>query len=120
MTAAKRALVTLPSGTWKVIEQLKGQIGDGDSEVIRNIVISYLTEKGYLLRPRNTSGVTSGIMTMAELVDRVIRNGSFLDNLIEMLIEEGLLTKRHSEELVDRVLLFQRQLREEKKQSMKK
>ncbi|HET7643063.1 MAG TPA: hypothetical protein VFK40_06115, partial [Nitrososphaeraceae archaeon] len=41
-------------GVWKIIDkELKGQIGDGDSEVIRNIVIAYLTEKGYLLKGNN-------------------------------------------------------------------
>ena len=48
---SRRALVSLPDGVWKIIDnELKGQIGDGDSEVIRNIVIAYLTEKGYLLK----------------------------------------------------------------------
>ena len=44
-------MVSLPDGVWNIIDNdLKGQIGDGDSEVIRNLVISYLTEKGYLLK----------------------------------------------------------------------
>jgi hypothetical protein len=48
MGAPYRALVTLPKGIWAIIKNdLKGRIGDSDSEVIRNIVISYLTEKGY-------------------------------------------------------------------------
>ncbi len=51
---SRRALVSLPDGVWKIIDnELKGQIGDGDSEVIRNIVIAYLTEKGYLLKGIN-------------------------------------------------------------------
>lgn len=45
----KRVLVSLPDGTWKIIEkELKGKIGEKDSEVIRNIVIAYVSEKGYL------------------------------------------------------------------------
>ena len=44
---SRRALFSLPDGVWKIIDnELKSQIGDGDSEVIRNIVIAYLTEKG--------------------------------------------------------------------------
>jgi len=44
-----RILVSIPDGTWKIIEKnLKGKIGDKDSEVIRNIVMAYLSEKGYL------------------------------------------------------------------------
>jgi hypothetical protein len=35
---------------WNVTDKdLKGQIGDSDSVAIRNIVIAYLTAKGYLL-----------------------------------------------------------------------
>lgn len=45
----KRILVSIPDGTWKIIERkLKGKIGEKDSELIRNIVLAYLSEKGYL------------------------------------------------------------------------
>jgi len=45
----KRVLVSLPDGIWKIIEsELKDKIGDKDSEIIRNIVIAYMSEKGYL------------------------------------------------------------------------
>jgi hypothetical protein len=48
---SRRALVSFPDGVGKIIDnEIKGQIGDGDSEVIRNIVIAYLIEKGYLLK----------------------------------------------------------------------
>ena len=56
----RRALVTLPDGVWKVLDkELKGKIGDGDSEVIRNIVITHLAEKGYLLSPKSTKAAPS-------------------------------------------------------------
>ena len=45
----KRILVSIPDGTWKIIEKdLIGKIGEKESEVIRNIVLAYLSEKGYL------------------------------------------------------------------------
>lgn len=45
----KRVLVSLPSGVWKIINSdLKGKIGESDSEVVRSVVIAYLSEKGYL------------------------------------------------------------------------
>ncbi len=45
----KRILVSIPEGAWKIIkENLKGKLGETDSEVIRNIVLAYLSEKGYL------------------------------------------------------------------------
>jgi len=42
-------LVSILDGAWKIIEkELKGKIGERDSEIIRNIVLAYLSEKGYL------------------------------------------------------------------------
>ena len=44
----KRILVSLPEGAWKIIEKdLKNKLGESDSELIRNIVLAYLSEKGY-------------------------------------------------------------------------
>ncbi len=44
----RRILVSIPDGSWKLIEKkLKGKIGEKDSEIIRNIVLAYLSEKGY-------------------------------------------------------------------------
>ncbi len=44
----RRILVSIPDGSWKIIEKaLKGKIGEKDSEIIRNIVLAYLSEKGY-------------------------------------------------------------------------
>src|SRR5436309_1523360 len=44
----RRVLVTLPEGIWKLMRNdLRGKIGDGDSEIIRNIVLTFLTEKGF-------------------------------------------------------------------------
>lgn len=49
----KRILVSIPNGAWKIIEkELKGKIGERDSEIIRNIVLAYLSEKGYLKERR--------------------------------------------------------------------
>jgi metal-responsive CopG/Arc/MetJ family transcriptional regulator len=45
----RRVLVSLPSGVWKIINsELKGTFGERDSEVVRNVMIAYLSEKGYL------------------------------------------------------------------------
>lgn len=48
----KRILVSLPEGIHKILKELKGTIGESDSEVVRNIVIAYLSEKGYLSNRR--------------------------------------------------------------------
>lgn len=44
----KKIQVTFSDGQWRLIEKLKGTIGETDSEIIRNIVISYLSEKSYV------------------------------------------------------------------------
>lgn len=89
----RRALVTLPDGVWKIIDkELKGKIGDGDSEVIRNLVIAHLTEKGYLLPAKqgaiasSAGGDIGGELNMQE---------KMIDSLVELLEEKG--TIRYSD-----------------------
>lgn len=53
----KKVLVSLPKGIMDIIDnELKGKIGDKDSEIIRAIVIAYLSEKGYLSRSIEANG----------------------------------------------------------------
>ena len=53
----RRILVSLPTGIWKIVNNdLKGKIGESDSEVVRNVVIAYLSEKGYLNRRVENDG----------------------------------------------------------------
>jgi len=44
----RKVQVTFSDGQWKLVEKLRGAIGDTDSEIVRNIVISYLSEKSYI------------------------------------------------------------------------
>jgi metal-responsive CopG/Arc/MetJ family transcriptional regulator len=47
----KRILVSIPDGAWRVIEkELYDKMGDKESELIRNIVLAYLSEKGYFTK----------------------------------------------------------------------
>ena len=48
----KKVLVSLPEGIFKIIRHLKGKIGESDSEVVRNIVVAYLSEQGYLAKEK--------------------------------------------------------------------
>jgi len=48
MVKKKRVQVTFTEGQWKLIEKLKPEFGDGDSEIIRNVVISWLSEKSFI------------------------------------------------------------------------
>ena len=45
----KKALVALPDQVWDIIDsELVGRMGEGHSDIIRAIVLAYLSEKGYL------------------------------------------------------------------------
>jgi len=43
----KKILVSLPEGIFNFVRELKSQLGDNDSEAVRTMVISFLSEKGY-------------------------------------------------------------------------
>jgi len=45
----KRVLVSLPDKIYDIIDrELRGKMGEKDSEIIRAIVLAYLSEKGYI------------------------------------------------------------------------
>lgn len=63
--------------------ELKGKLGDGDSEVIRNIVVAHLTEKGYLLPPKEQSDQALHIADEFKMLDTMITS------LVEVMEEKG-------------------------------
>jgi len=90
---SRRALVSLPEGVWEVIdEQLKGKIGNGDSEVIRNIVLSYLIERGYLLKPKEKPA------SMDQIAGELDIHDSMITSLAEVLERKGVLTQEEWEQ----------------------
>jgi len=44
----KKVQVTFSDVQWNLIKKLRGVMGDTDSEIVRNIVIAYLSEKSYI------------------------------------------------------------------------
>jgi len=48
----KKILVSIPECIFKIIKGLHGIVGESDSEVVRNIVIAYLSQQGYLANKR--------------------------------------------------------------------
>jgi len=45
----KRIMVTLDDEQYKILQALRG-FGSKDAEILRNIIIAYLSEKSYLKR----------------------------------------------------------------------
>ena len=48
MLKTKRVQVTFTEKQWELIEKLKGEMGNGDADVIRNIVLAWLAEKSFI------------------------------------------------------------------------
>ncbi|HDQ05644.1 MAG TPA: CopG family transcriptional regulator [Candidatus Bathyarchaeota archaeon] len=48
----KTILVSFPEGIFDTILSLKGEMGESKSEVVRNIVIAYLSEQGFFSKMR--------------------------------------------------------------------
>ncbi|MEM3551242.1 MAG: hypothetical protein QXV01_09165 [Candidatus Bathyarchaeia archaeon] len=48
LTMPRKIQVTFTNEQWKLLEKLRGTMGDADSEIVRNIVIAYLSEKSYI------------------------------------------------------------------------
>ncbi len=44
----KRVQVSFTARQWKLIEKLQGEMGMSDAEIIRNIVIAWLSEKSFI------------------------------------------------------------------------
>jgi hypothetical protein len=83
---SRRALVSLPEGVWRVIdEQVKDSLGHGDSEVIRNIVMAYLLERGYLLKPKEKPASADEIAGEIDVHDAMI------SSLVELLERKKIL-----------------------------
>jgi len=49
MPKMKRVQVSFTLDQWKLIEKLKGVMGSTDSDVVRNIVIAWLSEKSFVV-----------------------------------------------------------------------
>jgi hypothetical protein len=43
----KKILASFPAGVYETLRSLKGELGESDSEIVRNIVIAYLSEQGF-------------------------------------------------------------------------
>ena len=44
----KRVQVTFTEEQWNLIDNFRGEMGNGDSEIVRNIVLAWLSEKSFI------------------------------------------------------------------------
>ena len=45
---SKRIQVSFTEKQWELIQKLKGEMGNADADIIRNIVIAWLAEKSFI------------------------------------------------------------------------
>ncbi|HEY7757479.1 MAG TPA: hypothetical protein VIA08_04540 [Nitrososphaeraceae archaeon] len=96
----RRALVSLPDGAWDIIDQLKPHLGNADSEIVRNIVLAYFIEKGYLLKSK---GKKESIAN-EEIASELDIQETMITTLAEMLEEKGQLNYQEWERRVQKKL----------------
>jgi len=48
MSNSKRVMITLTKRQLMLIERLRGEMGDNDATIIKNIVLAWLAEKSFI------------------------------------------------------------------------
>ena len=59
----KRVQVAFTIDQWNLIENLRGEFGDGDADIVRNIVLAWLAEKSFIstvAKNKINNGVENG------------------------------------------------------------
>lgn len=83
---SKRIFVSLPDGVWEILKNdFRNRMGDSESEIIRNIVIAYLSHRGYFVNSK-------GYEDTAELHEKINVLENMILSSIELLEEKGSLT----------------------------
>jgi len=78
--------VSLPEGVWKIINRdFKNKMGDSESEIIRNIVIAYLSHRGYFVN-------SQGYEDTGEIHQKIEVFQNMLFSILDVLEEKGTIT----------------------------
>src|SRR3989304_1872698 len=91
----KRALVSLPDELFDIMRtKLKGKFGQNDSEIIRGIVIAYLSEQGYLKDEEPTEEVAIQEDMIGAVVDALEEKGIVTELEIDDKVRKRLQQKK--------------------------
>jgi hypothetical protein len=80
----KRVFVSLPDGVWKIINKDFQKMGDSESEIIRNMIISFLSERGYFVNSKGYEDTT-------EIHQKIDVLQKMLMSMIDVLEEKGVM-----------------------------
>jgi hypothetical protein len=95
-------LVSLPEGIFNIVKELKGKLGESNSEVVRDIVIAYLNEQGYLAKGKTIVSKQSKRDKTRDLAEELDVFDTMLSALVELLEEKGILTQKEWERRIKR------------------
>ncbi len=56
MSKNKRVQVAFTESQWKLLEKLRGELGDGDADIVRNVVLAWLAEKSLITTSAKNKG----------------------------------------------------------------
>jgi metal-responsive CopG/Arc/MetJ family transcriptional regulator len=89
----KRTLVSLPDELFDIMRtKLKGKLGQNDSEIIRGIVIAYLSQQGYLKNEEPTEDTAIQEEMIGAMVDvleeKGVASGKDIDAKMRKRLEE--------------------------------
>ena len=48
MSKIKRVMVSFTESQWGLIEKFRGELGNGDADIVRNLVLAWLAEKSFI------------------------------------------------------------------------
>lgn len=48
MVKSKRVQVSFTEKQWEMIQTLRGEMGDNDADIVRNIILAWLAEKSFV------------------------------------------------------------------------
>jgi len=48
MSKSKRVMVSFTEKQWSIIKKFYGEFGENDSDIVRNIVLAWLSEKSFI------------------------------------------------------------------------
>ena len=87
----KRALVSLPDELFDIMRtKLKGKFGQNDSEIIRGIVIAYLSQQGYLKNQESIDDAAIEEEMIGAIVDVLEEKGVTSDTDIDDRVRKRL------------------------------
>lgn len=77
----KRVFVSLPDEIWNILKKDFAKMGESESEILRGIVVAYLSDRGYFVNQK-------GYVDAKDVKDRLLVTEKMIESLIDALEEK--------------------------------